>query len=544
LPVTVLVMQADASFWDSLVFAGIDDVDVEVVTAAFGTVDVAARGRAAGSVCPDCGGFSGRVHDSYQRRLKDLPLGGQSVVIRLTVRRFICDAAHCPRRTFAEPFTRLTAPYARFTTRLNQALEHIGLALAGRAGARLAAQLGLGAGRMTLLRRVMALPDPQFSTPRVLGVDDFATRKGHSYATLITDAERHRPIDVLPGREAAPLAAWLKTHPGIEVACRDRAGAYAEAIAVGAPGALQVADRYHLLQNLGQAVEKCVAAHRGCLRSARPKPDLTVTSPDGPGAEAGPLASALPTGRRAERMRAHHALVHGLLSEGMGLRAIARHLGWGRHTVQRYARAAHWQDMVTRRRTRTSRLDIHLPYLQRRIDETAGQITIWRLRDELADSGHLVPYSSLRDWARSRLQWPDAPVPAAAAPSVRNVVGWITRHPDSLTEDEHQQLKAVLDACPELEQAHQLVRNFARMLTQRTAVGLLDWINDASTLQLPGITGFARGLTTDLDAVTAGLTVHWSSGSIEGAVTRAKKIKRQLYGRAGFELLRKMILLQ
>jgi hypothetical protein len=174
----VLVMLADASFWDSLVFDGIDDVDVESVTAAFGRVDVVARGRAAEAACPDCGRFSDRVHDCYQRRLKDLPLGEQSVVILLTVRRFICDAATCPRRTFAEPFTQLTAPYARFTTRLNHVLERVGLALAGRASARLAAQLGFGAGRMTLLRRVMTLPDPQFSTPRVLGVDDFAIRRG------------------------------------------------------------------------------------------------------------------------------------------------------------------------------------------------------------------------------------------------------------------------------------------------------------------------------------------------------------------------------
>ncbi|MFF4391139.1 transposase family protein [Streptomyces sp. NPDC001552] len=134
-------MQADASFWDSLVFDGIDDVDVEAVTAAFGTVDVVAKGRAASAACPDYGRSSDRVHDSYQRRLKDLPLGGQSALIHLTVRRFLCDTRDCPRRTFAEPFAQLTAPYARFTTRLNHVLEHVGLALAGRAGARLADQL-------------------------------------------------------------------------------------------------------------------------------------------------------------------------------------------------------------------------------------------------------------------------------------------------------------------------------------------------------------------------------------------------------------------
>ncbi|MFK0045895.1 transposase family protein [Streptomyces sp. NPDC090741] len=204
-------MRTDARFWDSLVFDGIDDVDVEAVTAAFGMVEVVARGRGSGAACPDCGCFSHRVHDRYMRRLKDLPLAEQGFVIRLTVRRFICASPDCPRPTFAEPFSQLAAPHARFTKRLNRALERVGLALAGRAGARLAAQLGFGAGRMTLLRRVMALPDPQFSTPRVLGVDDFATRRGQTYSTVLTSVEDHRMVDVLPGRPASVHGSHQRT---------------------------------------------------------------------------------------------------------------------------------------------------------------------------------------------------------------------------------------------------------------------------------------------------------------------------------------------
>ena len=194
------------------------------------------------------------------------------------------------------------------------------------------------------------------------------------------------------------------------------------------------------------------------------------------------------------------------------MRAIARHLGWGRHTVQRYARAARWHDMVTGRRTRFSRLDVHQPHLQRRIDETNGTITIKELREELAGCGDQVPYTSLRDWARSRLEWPDAPVPAAAGPSVRTVVGWITRHPDTLTDDETTGLRAVLDARPELHQTHNLVRDFAQILARRTGADLPDWISAARTSRLPGITGFAHGLTTDLEAAIARLTVYWNSG--------------------------------
>ncbi|MFJ3799955.1 transposase [Streptomyces sp. NPDC090088] len=210
-------------------------------------------------------------------------------------------------------------------------------------------------------------------------------------------------------------------------------------------------------------------------------------------------------------------------------------------------RATRWQDIVTGRRTRTNHLDRHRSYLQHRIDEVGGNTTIKELHEDLAAHGQPVPYTGLRDWARTRLQWPvrpDAPDPPMAAPSVRTVSGWLTPHPDTLAQDEIQQFKAVLTACPELDQAHQPVGDFAEMLTTRAGTLLPEWIDRARAAQLPGITGFASGLTADLEAVVAGLTLPWSSGSIEGAVTRIKKIKRQLYGRAGFGLLRKVILLQ
>jgi len=538
--VTVLVMQADKTFWDSLVFDGMDDVDVEEVTAAIGTIDILARGRAAGAPCPGCGRFSDRVHDSYQRGLKDLLLAGQSVVIRLTVRRFICGAADCPRRTFAEPFARLTAPYARFTTRLGHVLERVGLALVGRAGVRLSAQLGFQVGRMTLLRRVMALPDPRPSTPRVLGVDDFATRRGQTYSTVLTCGETHRVVDVLPTRDSGPLATWLVSHPGVEIICRDRAGAYAEGARLGAPTAIQVADWFHLWQGIGRAVETCVAAHRECLSAPTPTAKANVETPDGNSVRVEPALD----GRRAQRKKAAHALVHDLLAQGYSRRATARHLGWGLNTVLRYARAASWQDTLRGNRPRPSRLDPYKPYLERRF--AAGCTSIIRLHHELIAENAPVTYQMVRaNIATLRVTPATAPPPPPPPPpTVRQVTGWLTRHPASLSEEERASLKTILARCPELDAAAAHIHDFGEILTHRLGPTLPAWIEAVDASPLPGLTGFALHLLRDLDAVTAGLTLRWSSGGTEGAVNRIKKIKRQLYGRAGFELLRKMILLQ
>jgi Transposase/zinc-finger of transposase IS204/IS1001/IS1096/IS1165 len=417
---------------------------VEKAEPAGGLLCIRARSRAGEVACPSCGRLSRRVHSRYERRLADAPAGGRRVVIRLQVRRLFCDAPGCGKRTFAEQVPGLTARYERKTAVLAGMQRHIAVALAGPTGCRLAAPLGAPASRQVLLRLVMAAPDPAAGIPRVLGVDDFAIRRGQHYGTVLIDCQSGAPLDLLPGRDAAPLADWLAAHPGVQVICRDRSGAYADGARTGAPGAVQVADRFHLWQNLAKAVERCVAAHRACLAEPGPAPGAAEES--GPSPDPAHPARPEPAGKYAERARRHHALVHEFLAQSRGLREIARHLGWGLHTVQRYARAATWQELVDGRwqGPRPSKLDPFKPYLDQHAAHSHGSCT--RLFAEIRQRGYDGSYSVVRHYLDQHRPAKTALPPAP--PTVRDVTGWLTRHPDSLTGDEQPKLNALLERCP------------------------------------------------------------------------------------------------
>jgi transposase len=511
-----------------------------------GGLCVYARVRADRGVCPRCGQASGRVHSSYGRRLADAPAGGRPVVIRLTVRRFFCGNPGCAAVTFAEQVEGLTSRRARRTPPLARMLTGVALALAGRAGARLAALLDLTAGRSSLLRLVMALPDPEAGTVPVLGIDDFAFRRGRDYGTVLINVETGRPVDLLRDREAGTVARWLKGHPGTEVICRDRAGAYADGARQGAPAAVQVADRWHLWHNLAGHVETEAARHRGCLAPPPPDPPPDPgPDPAPPDPAAAAAAAAAARARQSPRGRAtlaRHAQVQQLRAQGQDITQAAAALALTPATVRRFWPPASEQDLLaTARGQRPSLLDAHKPYLNQQWAQ--GITNARQLHRDITAQGYQGARGLVQIYLqalRTRTPPPPAPPPP---PATRDITRWITTRPGHLNDHDTASLTQARARCPHLDALAGHVTDFAKILTNRHGHRLDQWITTADASDLPALHSFARGLKLDRDAARNGLTLPWSSGKVEGNVNRLKMLKRQMYGRAGYPLLRKRVLL-
>ena len=479
-------------------------------------------------------------------------MGGRRVVLVLRVRRFVCQNQDCPRRIFAERFPALAEPYARRTTHHAADLRQIGLALGGRAGARLARRLGLAASHDTVLRLAAGTPAPDADAPRVVGIDDFAFRRGLTYGTLIVDLERRRPVDVLPDRAADTVGQWLAARPSIEVVVRDRYDAYATAATEGAPQARQVVDRFHLLLNLGEAVENFLFTKTAVLRQVRwgdepPPTDQSVAT--------GTPEEALPPWRQrlAETSQHRHQLrieqhrrIHELHASGVYIKDIARTLGVGRRTVYRYLHMP--EPPPVKQPTRRARQPMLAPYLDhllRRWGEGCRNAAqLWREIRAQGYPGTSSPVSKLAAGLRRQERAGLRPVPLPPAKqrlTVRQARLLFLRRPDDLKPAQRQVLDRLgaLDAT--IAAAYRLAQDFATLVRERQGERLEAWVERAERADIKHLRGFARGLKDD-PAVRAGLSEPWSNGQTEGQVNRLKLLKRQSYGRAGLPLLRQRVL--
>jgi transposase len=488
------------------------------------TIDV--RSAAGGAACPECGWWCTKVRGRYVRRLHDAGAGGRRVVVRLLVRLLACGEAGCPRVSFAEQPAGLAVPYARKTLLLAGQLAAIAVELAGRAGSRLARVLAVEVSRHTLVRVLMALPEPAAGLVRVLGIDDFSLRRGQAYATLLVDMQTGRPVDVLPDREQATVEEWLRAHPGAEVVCRDRGGAYAAAVRAAAPAAVQVAGRWHVWHNLCEYAGKAVARHRQCISAGscacQGQQEQRQQEQDRP-----------PAGLEAV-VRERHAAVHQLRAAGKTVDEAAAAIGLSRQLTGRFWRAGSADVLL--KTAGTSALDPFKPYLRQRWEE--GITNIAALHRETAARGYAGSELTTYRWlALLKLA---APAKPPAPPAARQISRWLLTDPARLGEHEQAQLAAVLGRCPELHALAGHVTEFAKMLTGRLGDRLDGWLADAGSH--PALAPFANGIRQDYQAVRNALTLEWNSGRVEGLNTRTKQLQRQMYGRATFPVLRKRIL--
>ena len=464
------------------------------------------------------------------------------------MRRFFCGNAVCKAVTFAEQLEGLTSPRSRRTPPLARMLTAVALALAGRAGTRLAAELDVPASRAGMLRLVMSLPDPGTGTVRIVGIDDFAFRRGRDYGTILIDVDTGRPVDLLRDREAGTVADWLEEHPEIKIICRDRAGAYADAGRQGAPQADQVADRWHIWHNLCEHAGKAAARHRACLEEPAPAEPAQASVPGPPEVPDLQQAATQAAARRAGesvlaiRTRQRYDLVQSLKAQGKGIKPIKRETGLAKETVRRFYRAESVDELLAKVKDgRPSILDQYKPYLHQRWNQ--GCTNVIQLHAELTERGYTGGYGTVRDYMLPFRGAGAAPPAAPGLPKARDLARWILADPGNLDDEEKAKLSQIRSRCSHLDALARHVTEFAKILTGRHGDRLDAWIAAVEADDQPDLHSFARGLRHDHDAVVNGLTLPRSSGVVEGNVNRIKMIKRQMYGRATFPLLRKRVLL-
>jgi transposase len=502
------------------------------------------------ALCPRCHSPSDHLHSRYVRRLADLPWLGVAVRLEIQARRLYCRHQDCSQWIFCERLPTFVAPYARRTVRLNEALRLIGLAAGGEAGARLASALGMSVSPDTILQRIRRTQLSSPPAPKVIGVDDWAKHKGQSYGTILVDLERGSTIDLLPDREASSLATWLKQNPGVELISRDRAGAYADGARQGAPSAIQIADRWHLNKNMTEAIERFLNTKHSCLRQAASEVNNVVA-----GAQRNDGIDR--NNRRPskaelwnDRKRARYEQVWQLHRQGASIQAIAREFRMHRRTVRTMLRSetCPQRAIPSKRKSQIDRLE---DYLAQRWSE--GCHNSAQLHREIRTQGYRGSGSSIRHFvAQWRAELPEefrrtrkgtgSLTPNTGAKKVvasaRRAAWLLVREAEKLESEEKTFVERLVELSPEIAEAQSVAKEFNRILKQRDRGAFAGWMKRATQSGIPEMKKFALGLDRDRAAVVAALEYEWSNGPTEGHINRLKTLKRAMYGRAKFDLLR------
>ncbi|ELK8108277.1 ISL3-like element ISEc38 family transposase [Escherichia coli] len=501
------------------------------------------HGKRKKAQCPECFKRSDSVHSCRRRRIQHLPCSGHTLWLVFSVRHWYCRNPACSRKIFAGSL----APFAGSHQQSSQALQNLqrqlGLIAGGEAGKRAATAAGLRCSADTLLRRVINTPETKQSGAPHVGIDEWAWHRGHRYGTLIVNLDTHRPLVLLPDRDQRTLATWFRKYPEIQIVSRDRSGVYATAAREGAPQARQVADRWHLLKNIGDALERMMYRHIPLIRlvaselSPKKSPDPEPSVP----------AASL---RRPERLKQQtRKKRHQRWTEVMALhnkecsfREISRITGLSRVTVSRWVRSGTFPEMSTRPPKR-GLLDPWREWLkEQRESSNYNASRIWR---EMVARGFTGSETIVRDAvAKWRKGWNPPVTTAVRLPSVSRVSRWLM--PWRITRDEENYasrfISLMCEKEPELKIAQQLALEFYRILKTQNKSQLSSWFNRVHESGSAEFRRVAAGMEADAAAICEAISSRWSNGVVEGHVNRLKMLKRQMYGRAGFELLRQRVM--
>lgn len=517
------------------------------------SITILAQTSQALGVCPICHHCSQSLHSHYTRRLTDLPWQGVAIRIELKTRKFRCRNEVCRRKVFCERLPKVVESYGRQTIRLQELFGILAFALGGAAGSKTACEIGLQISGETLLRRIRRTSQTAVNEVKVLGVDDFAFRRGERYGTILVDLEKRKPIDLLPDREAATLGEWLKKHPEIEIISRDRAGGYAVGAKAGAPQAVQVADRFHLLKNLLDGFERFLSRQHQVIAevfqkvfpSANKRIKEKLSKPKLPVSAAKTLVmeqQMAQTAAREKRFRTVKELYQG----GVPILAIARRLKMSRNTVKKFLAV----DSVLQRQPNCSRFSPirqFLPFLQKRWTQD-GERSSRALWKEIKARGYPGAEATLRHFLQKWREAEEAEIriqtiiksnAPGRAPSIRKIK-WLLfgKQEKPLEQWEQIFLQQLCREVPEIEISHKLVKEFHQMMTNRQSEGFKGWLEKARSSGIGELIWFANGVEQDRAPVEMAFESEWSQGQTEGQVNRLKFLKRQMYGRANFDLLR------
>lgn len=498
--------------------------------------------------CPLCKESTNKIHDRYYRRIRDLNVLQHRVGIKLRVRKFKCLNCQCPRKVFAEPLCDV-APYARRTLRLDHVLNSIALETSSSQGQFISRLLSVAMSRSTMSRKAHQVVLPPVKTPRVLGVDDWAIRKGVNYGTVLVDMETSRPIDLLPSRDAEDLKRWLKNHKGIEIVTRDRASSYASAITEIHPEVNQVADRFHLLMNLSDALNEYFKSNSGRIKkmlAGDRKALLSITDKC-----SGSVETTKTTPKKKDYRQESFDMVKDLQCKNYPIKTIARHLGMSRNTVRQYFQ---YEELPARTPYHATNF---LDYAEFVLYELAkkGHVKkeiIKKIREMGYNGSQTQAYHNINQLIKDhKIQVPDSkaiyqkPIAYLKPISPRKLVKLITQKPSQIMDKQQSKyMELLLEKSGEIRHVRRLVMYFREMIRNRRG-NIEKWTQlvRSSEYELTGLKTLAKGISQDLKAVKNAIKWSWSNGPVEGHVNRIKTIKRQMYGRAGFELLRKKVIL-